>query len=1477
MTFLAPAWFALLLLAGPIVLLHMRRKKRVVVSSLLLWEGVASTPRPSHALRRPPLTAALVLQLAALVLATVALARPVLGPPGADHLVILLDAGATQDEARFAASLEQARRLVAATGAGERAVWSLVLVTGRPTPLAVRWPVSRSSLADLGPGLVNGGGSADWREAALLARRILTGDGLTLTSAGAQARAAQASNGVANGVANEVARVVLVGPTVAGAAEALAVLPDAEVVPVPGGPAVALASASLTPGASPGQWRVAGEIVGRAADAGAVDGGSIDAGAVDGSSIDGSSIDAGAVEAGAAGGATALALAWSAGQGALGRVGTVDVALEPATAGELRGAFDLLLDLPADPDLGAEATVGTLELSVGASVAAFVAHALPVAVRVLYLGPGNAALSGALRALPYVELEELPVAAGLPQDASEFDLVVLDRVVVPEAPRTSTWWLASARTEAEPERATGPAIGDGTAGPWVEEPFVAATDWRATSFGAVWGSEALPGATVLVAGPHGPLLQLRWRESGLELRTAFDLNASDWPDADGFPLFVRGLLELVEPNAGRLVELPCLVGSACALPAGTVAVTDPRGHAVPLGTTLYGSERLVGADFVPAMAGSYRLVDARGVTRPLAAAALADRLPALVGADGSAAPGRAPPYRAPLRRILAAAVLLVLVAEAVVWWRSPARAAGSKGRPVRLGALAPRLLVLALVALAMTDARLPLPARGGLLVVTGPRQVLEPSAELAMEATTEPTRADLEQDLDMASASVPPGMPARLVVAGDGLETRGDVTRAAARVEARGLTLDARVDVARGGPEGAVSGAATGADDGATDGATDGAVGASAAPDAVVRRVVAPEAVMVGDRFELQAVVNASRAGAARVTTYRGGEALDEREVMLRAGDNLVAVEVVALEPGDERYAVVVALPGDGESRNDAGVANVSVAPAPRVLLVGEDDAWLRVFAAALEAQGVEVVSGAPGALPASPGALAAFNAVALMNVPAIALTSEQQLALEAAVFDLGLPLLMLGGERAFGPGGYYETPLERLSPTSSLVPREAPELAIAFVLDRSNSMRQYAGDAVRLDIAKVATLSAHELLPEGARSTLIAFDSTARTLVPLGPAAEGEAFRAAVLELDPRGGTNLYPALVAAYEQLSGAGAAAAHVIVMSDGLSQPGDFPGILALLREANVTVSTIAIGPEADADQLREVARLGGGTFHSSADFSALPGIMAHEVLLQSGELTEERDSTPAWQGRRPRFLRAWPDALPAVGGYVPTSVKPEARLHLSVTDEQGEVQPLLASWHYGAGEVVAFTAHAAGPWTREWLSEPAYPTMWAHLVRQLTRTPSTAAVRLARDGDRLRVVSVSADAVVELPGGRSADLSARPAAGGYASELFLDETGTYRVTAGGATLTLEVPYPAVLDSGRADPGRLAATAAATGGHALADLADAEAPVSWYWPRSPVWPPALGAALLALLLELTWRYAPDLLRVAKPRAPVVPRKD
>ena len=76
---------------------------------------------------------------------------------------------------------------------------------------------------------------------------------------------------------------------------------------------------------------------------------------------------------------------------------------------------------------------------------------------------------------------------------------------------------------------------------------------------------------------------------------------------------------------------------------------------------------------------------------------------------------------------------------------------------------------------------------------------------------------------------------------------------------------------------------------------------------------------------------------------------------------------------------------------------------------------------------------------------------------------------------------------------------------------------------------------------------------------------------------------------------------------QLEGVDAMAKHIIVMSDGLSQPGDFAGILKATSEQGISVSTVAIGEGADGTRLEEIARSGKGAFHATQDFKALPSI------------------------------------------------------------------------------------------------------------------------------------------------------------------------------------------------------------------------------------------------------------------------------
>src|SRR5690606_30957247 len=50
------------------------------------------------------------------------------------------------------------------------------------------------------------------------------------------------------------------------------------------------------------------------------------------------------------------------------------------------------------------------------------------------------------------------------------------------------------------------------------------------------------------------------------------------------------------------------------------------------------------------------------------------------------------------------------------------------------------------------------------------------------------------------------------------------------------------------------------------------------------------------------------------------------------------------------------------------------------------------------------------------------------------------------------------------------------------------------------------------------------------------------------------------------------------------------------------------------------------------------------------------------------------------------------------------------------DAYGETDPILASWHYGNGRVLAFAAHGAGSSVAAWMSLPEYALLWTQAVR-----------------------------------------------------------------------------------------------------------------------------------------------------------------
>ncbi|RYE78337.1 MAG: VWA domain-containing protein [Hyphomicrobiales bacterium] len=344
---------------------------------------------------------------------------------------------------------------------------------------------------------------------------------------------------------------------------------------------------------------------------------------------------------------------------------------------------------------------------------------------------------------------------------------------------------------------------------------------------------------------------------------------------------------------------------------------------------------------------------------------------------------------------------------------------------------------------------------------------------------------------------------------------------------------------------------------------------------------------------------------------------MDEIDVVLKPGSNIVDASLPEAAAGD--HVIEASLVGGTDSTplNDRSALAVDVAPRPMVAVVTSQIEWGETFARALALQGIDARVMLPGDAPVDLKGWLGYAVVALMNVPAIDLGRARQNQLEHYVRVNGRGLLMLGGENSFGPGGYYATPLEAMSPLSARVPKDLPAAAMGFVLDRSGSMKADVGGITRLDIAKSATLNAVQVLNEKNQVSIVVFDTRATLLVPMQDRKDVAAVEAALRRVAPGGGTSIAPGLSKMMDEMGTSRSRVRHIVVMSDGQSQGGDLIALTRTARSRGMTISAVAIGSEADVATLQTLARDGGGSFYFTEDFRSLPSILSQEAIMLSG--------------------------------------------------------------------------------------------------------------------------------------------------------------------------------------------------------------------------------------------------------------------
>lgn len=469
-------------------------------------------------------------------------------------------------------------------------------------------------------------------------------------------------------------------------------------------------------------------------------------------------------------------------------------------------------------------------------------------------------------------------------------------------------------------------------------------------------------------------------------------------------------------------------------------------------------------------------------------------------------------------------------------------------------------------------------------------------------------------------------------------------------------------------------------------------------------------------RFRAQ--VHSNRQTNAKVRITHNGVEESSQTVRLKPDEpNLIEFDVEVRSAGAARYLAEVIVDEDYFPLNNQAGCTLNVSGEPRVLVLHQKPQEMRPLARALEEQGIELDVRGRFGLPESLEEVLAFDAVIIADLPATDLSYRQMEILKRYVVDYGGGLIMLGSDNSFGLGGYFKTPVEEVLPLVSRFEKEKekPSLAMVLVIDKSGSMQ-----GTPIALARQAAKAAAELLSMRDMIGVVGFDGDARIISEMRSAGDIDAIHAAVDSLQAGGGTYMYPGMVQARDMLLTASAKVRHMIILSDGHTQPADHHSLTQEATDDGITVSTVALGG-ADKQLLSSIAEIGQGRYYETDDPSNVPQIFTKETMQASKSAIKE-DLFSGIQTSDHPMLSGFSDSeLPFSLGYVMTESKPTAQL-LLVT-ESGD--PLLAFGRYGLGSGLAFTSDLTEKWGGEWLAWESFGKFWSQVIRSVLRKSDVA--------------------------------------------------------------------------------------------------------------------------------------------------------
>lgn len=385
------------------------------------------------------------------------------------------------------------------------------------------------------------------------------------------------------------------------------------------------------------------------------------------------------------------------------------------------------------------------------------------------------------------------------------------------------------------------------------------------------------------------------------------------------------------------------------------------------------------------------------------------------------------------------------------------------------------------------------------------------------------------------------------------------------------------------------------------------------------------------------------------------------------------------------------------------------------------------------------------------------YKSIIINNVPRNQIPLVLDSKIKEAV-ELGVGLIVFGGDKSFGLGGYKDGILESIFPVQSLPPQTEQKrlnVAVQLLIDKSKSMEQLS----RLDFAKSASKEVINSLKPDDYLGLIGFDSEPFVVIPIGRLQDIKTEAISLVErFFPSGSTNLLKALQIAGRSVERAPAGRKHIIIVTDG-RLPDAGPMYVELVKQqriTGITVSCVLLTDQEGTYPLKEMAQEGGGVFYVTNDPAKLPRIFLEDIKVSTGERTMQ-ESTNIEIRKGPTGIKSTTlEQFPSLRGYVQTKPKESSDVELLIG--QGNLSdPLLVSKKISKGKSIAFTSDIIGRWSDSWITWPKFANFITDIISSSSNDSNSETsyehdVRYYLTGDTLHIeVSTFSKSIEDIKG------------------------------------------------------------------------------------------------------------------------------